>query len=207
MKTLRNIGLVLALLCGLSSSAFAQLQQGSSSITLNSGAVTIGTSPLNFTAGGTFTMGTTDAFSLILKTNGTTALTITSGQAATFAGTLTSTGAVTATSTITDNSIADAAVLIANGGHLTSKLGTGAAITSGTGAVTAGSTDNAGECTGGTSPVTITFGVTWGAKPMCACNDITSALGACKIVPNANGLTAVVTTTGTDSFEWLCVGK
>lgn len=102
---------------------------------------------------------------------------------------------------------ADEALSVLNGGHITSLIGTGAAPTSGTGSVTAGGTDTAFEVTGGTSPVTVTFGTAYHAKPSCACNDETSALGACKAVANSNGQTVVVTTTATDSFNAICIGK
>jgi hypothetical protein len=101
---------------------------------------------------------------------------------------------------------ADIALATTNGGHISTLIGAGAIPTIGTGTVTAISTDNAGEATGATSPATVTFHTGFNAKPSCVCNDETAALGACKVVPNSNGLTMVVTTTGTDSFMWICVG-
>ena len=67
--------------------------------------------------------------------------------------------------------------------------------------------DSSGLKTGGTSPVTVTFNTVFHAKPICTCGDETAAVGACKVVANSNGATAVVTTTATDSFTLLCVGK
>jgi hypothetical protein len=78
--------------------------------------------------------------------------------------------------------------------------------TSGTGTVTAGGDDSVMEVTGATSPATITFGTAYTNKPFCLCTDETSAT-ACKPVPNANGATVVVTTTGTDSFVLMCVAN
>lgn len=109
--------------------------------------------------------------------------------------------------TITASSTGDEALKTANGGHLSSLLGTGTLPTVGTGTVTAGGTDNAMEVTGGTSPVTVTFNTVFHAKPICTCGDETAAVGACEVVANSNGATAVVTTTATDSFTLLCVGK
>lgn len=79
--------------------------------------------------------------------------------------------------------------------------------TSGTGTVTAGGNNSIMEVTGGTSPVTVTFGTAYVNKPFCLCGDETSATGVCKVVPNANGATAVVTTAGTDSFVLQCVAN
>jgi hypothetical protein len=180
-----------------------------------SGVITIGNNP---TAVGTYNWNfpiTAGAVGAILTSGGgTTAAEVwladaAAGQVLTSAGT-TTIPAFSASPSITSATLAgtaDKSLLLSNGGHLSSLLGTGAAVTSGTGSVTTGSTDNAGEVTGCTSACTVTFGVAWAAKPMCVCNDITSATGVCKIVPNANGLTAVVTTAGTDSFEFICIGK
>jgi len=92
-----------------------------------------------------------------------------------------------------------------NGGHIDSLKGTAALPTIGTGSITAGGTDNALEATGATSPATVTFSTGFTNKPICVCGDETSALGACKVVPTPT--TAVVTTTGTDSFMLICIGK
>lgn len=100
----------------------------------------------------------------------------------------------------------DIALATTNGGHFNSQLGTGTIPTCGTGTVSAISTDNAFKVTGATSPATVTFHTAFGAEPVCTCNDLTSALGACKAVPNSNGATVVITTTGTDSFEAVCIG-
>ncbi len=97
----------------------------------------------------------------------------------------------------------DVALMLNNGGHFISDGGT--LPTVGTGTVTAGGTDNAMEVTGATSPATVTFATPFLNKPICTCSDETAALGACKVVPTAT--TAVVTTTGTDSFDLVCVGK
>jgi hypothetical protein len=79
--------------------------------------------------------------------------------------------------------------------------------TSGTGTVTAGGTDSMMEVTGCTSACTVTFGKAFTNQPFCICGDETSATGVCKVVPNANGATAVVTTAGTDSFVLECVAN
>lgn len=89
------------------------------------------------------------------------------------------------------------------GAHIVSAGGT--APTSGTGTVTAGGTDAAMEVTGGTSPVTVTFGRAFTVQPICVCTDETSATGVCKAVPNSNGATVVVTTASTDSFNMICL--
>jgi hypothetical protein len=100
----------------------------------------------------------------------------------------------------------DIALATTNGGHINTILGTGTIPTCGTGTVSTISTDNAFKVTGATSPATVTFHTAFGAEPVCVCNDLTSALGACKAVPNSNGATVVITTTGTDSFEAICIG-
>lgn len=92
-------------------------------------------------------------------------------------------------------------------GHLIASQGVAALPTVGTGTVAAGGSDFAMEVSGGTSPVTVTFAAAFLGKPVCACNDITSATGVCKAVPNSNGATVVVTTASTDTFELICVGK
>lgn len=91
------------------------------------------------------------------------------------------------------------------GPHIISLGGT--APTSGTGTVTAGGTDSVMEVTGGTSPVTVTFGTAWTIQPICVCTDETSATGVCKAVPNSNKQTVVVTTASTDSFALICMAS
>ena len=112
------------------------------------------------------------------------------------------TGALTAT-TATITSSADKALNVSNGGHISNPIGSGTAPTSGTGTITAGGTDSAFTCTGGTSPVTVTFGTAFAVAPSCACSDVTSAT-AVKAVPSTS--TLIVTTTGTDSFSCVCIG-
>ncbi len=101
---------------------------------------------------------------------------------------------------------ADLALATTNGGHYNSLKGSASLPTVGTGTVTAGGSDNAMNVTGATSPVTVTFQTAFGASPICVCNDVTSALGACKAVVSS-GAAVVVTTTGTDSFNLICIGK
>jgi hypothetical protein len=105
--------------------------------------------------------------------------------------------------TTTVTSSADKALNVSNGGHVSNPIGTGTPPTSGTGTITAGGTDSAFTCTGGTSPVTVTFGTAFAVAPSCGCADITSAT-ALKAVPGTT--TLVVTTTGTDSFSCVCIG-
>lgn len=128
-------------------------------------------------------------------------------SAGTISGSPTITGNLTVQGATILSGTGDAVLSLTQGGHLTSKLGASSLPTVGTGTVTAGGTDNAMEVTGATSPVTVTFATAFGAKPICTCSDETAALGACKVVPNSNGQTAVVTTTGTDSFTLICIGK
>lgn len=113
-----------------------------------------------------------------------------------------SAGAFT-TSSATLTATGDKALNVSNGGHISNPIGTGTPPTSGTGTITAGGTDSAFTCTGGTSPVTVTFGTAFAVAPSCGCSDITSAT-ALKAVPGTG--TVVVTTTGTDSFSCVCVG-
>lgn len=100
-------------------------------------------------------------------------------------------------------SSADKTLLMTNGGHISSVPGSSTQPSPGTGSVTAGSTDNAFTVTGGTSPVTVTFGTAFAAAPSIACNDGTSAT-AVKVVPSTT--TAIVTTTGTDTFSCIAIG-
>lgn len=110
---------------------------------------------------------------------------------------------ITGSTSVVASASADKALNVSNGGHISNPIGTGTPPTSGTGTITAGGTDNAFTCTGGTSPVTVTFGTAFAAAPSCACSDVTSAT-AVKAVPGTT--TLVVTTTGTDSFSCVCVG-
>jgi hypothetical protein len=101
----------------------------------------------------------------------------------------------------------DKILVLKNGGHISSLLGTATLPGVSTGTVTAGGTDNAMEVTGATSPATVTFNTAFAAQPICVCGDETAATGVCKAVPNANGQTVVVTTAATDSFNLICIGK
>ena len=98
---------------------------------------------------------------------------------------------------------ADATAALRIAGHIVNNGGPLPTVS--TGSVSAGGTDNSMEVTGATSPVTATFTNPFLVKPICTCSDETAALGACKVVPTTS--TAVVTTTGTDSFELICIGK
>ena len=112
---------------------------------------------------------------------------------------------VTGSTSVNASATGDKALNTTNGGHLSSLLGTGTLPTVGTGTVTAGGTDNAMEVIGATSPATVTFHTAFHAAPICVCGDETAAVGACEVA--AVAATAVVTTTGTDSFTLICVGK
>jgi hypothetical protein len=79
--------------------------------------------------------------------------------------------------------------------------------TAGTGTVTTGSNNSVMEVTGGTSPVTVTFGTAYGHKPFCVCSNETTAADGCKAAANSNGQTVVVTTAGTDSFGMYCIAN
>lgn len=107
---------------------------------------------------------------------------------------------------LTATGTGDLEINASQGGHISSQIGAGTIPTCGTGTVTAISTDNAFRVTGATSPATVTFHTAFAAQPVCTCNDETSALGACKAVPNSNGATVVITTTGTDTFDGICIG-
>ena len=132
---------------------------------------------------------------------------VASGQVLTSAGATTipaftaSPAVTSATFTGTGLNILDAT----NGGHIDSLKGTAALPSPGTGTVTAGGTDNAFLLTGATSPVTVTFATAFTNAPVCVCSDVTSALGACKAVGSTG--TVIVTTTGTDSVNVICIGK
>lgn len=136
--------------------------------------------------------------------NGTAFAAATSGLAAPGAIGGTTPAAITGT-TITGNTALISPVV--TGGKFNTSATDITPPTSGTGSVTSGSTNSVMEVTGGTSPVTVTFGTAFTNKPFCVCGDETSATGVCKVVPNANGATAVVTTAGTDSFVLVCVGN
>ncbi len=117
--------------------------------------------------------------------------------------------AYSATPSLTSMTLAgtgDHILQLTNGGHLSSLKGSASLPTVGTGTVTAGGTDNAFEITGATSPVTATFATAFANTPICVCSDETAALGACKAVPSS-GAAVVLTTTGTDSVQVVCVGK
>ena len=100
----------------------------------------------------------------------------------------------------------DAVINAAQGGHISSQLGSGVLPTVSTGTVVAGGTDNAMRVTGATSPATVSFTTNFAKAPVCTCSDETAALGACKTSSPAVG-SVVVTTTGTDSFDLICIGK
>lgn len=79
--------------------------------------------------------------------------------------------------------------------------------TAGTGTVVTGSSDCFFSVTGGTSPVTVTFGngITYANAPLCVCSDLTSATQTAKPAPTTT--TVVVTSTGTDSFACSCAPR
>jgi hypothetical protein len=121
-------------------------------------------------------------------------------------GGLTPTFTSVTTGTLTATGTGDKTVNIANGGHLSNPIGTGTPPTTGTGSVVAGGTDTAMRVTGGTSPVTVTFGTAFAVAPVCVCSNGTTAADGCKT--SAEGTTSVVVTTaGTDTFSLECIGK
>lgn len=118
------------------------------------------------------------------------------------AGTFTT---LTATTTSVASASTDKALNVSNGGHISNPIGTGTAPTTGTGSVTAGGTDTAAVVTGGTSPVTVTFGTAFAVAPICVCSDVTSN-HACSVGTVGTG-SFIVTTTSTDTFMYVCIGK
>lgn len=94
-------------------------------------------------------------------------------------------------------------------GHLES--GTGSGITPtvsscGTGTLTTGSTDTAGDVTAtGATSCTVTFSAAYTAVPSCSVTDYTTAAGLKAAVTN----TAIVVTglTSGDRFSYVCVAK
>ena len=58
---------------------------------------------------------------------------------------------------------------------------------------------------GATSPATVTVSTAFHLHANCVCGDETAAVGACEVAAVATA--AVVTTTGTDNFTLICVGK
>jgi hypothetical protein len=168
------------------------INNGTSSFTTLtvSGAATFGSIPSPGAIG-----GTTPAAGTFTTLNATSAPAL-----GAIGGTTPAAGTFT---TLTATSSADKALNVSNGGHISNPIGTGTPPTSGTGSITAGGTDSAFTCTGGTSPVTVTFGTSFAVAPSCGCSDITSAT-AIKAVPGTG--TIVVTTTATDSFSCVCIG-
>jgi hypothetical protein len=108
--------------------------------------------------------------------------------------------------TVTASGSIDKTLNVSNGGHISNPIGSGVAPTTGTGTVVAGGTDTAMRVTGGTSPVTVTFGTAFAVAPVCVCSNGTTAADGCKT--SAEGTTSVVVTTAsTDTFSLVCVGK
>ena len=107
---------------------------------------------------------------------------------------------------VTATGSVDKTLNVSNGGHISNPIGTGVAPTTGTGTVVTGGTDTAMRVTGGTSPVTVTFGTAFAVAPVCVCSNGTTAADGCKTSSEGTG-SVVVTTAGTDTFSLICVGK
>ena len=115
-------------------------------------------------------------------------------------------GANPSFTTVTITGSVDKTLNVANGGHISNPIGSGVAPTTGTGTVVAGGTDTAMRVTGGTSPVTVTFGTAFAVAPVCVCSNGSTAAHGC--ATSAEGTTSVVVTTAsTDTFSLICVGK
>jgi hypothetical protein len=79
--------------------------------------------------------------------------------------------------------------------------------TCGTGTVTAGSTDNAGEVTStGATTCTVNFSAAWGAVPFCTVTDETTAAALRISAISASAFTVANLTSG-DKFMWMCFGR
>lgn len=96
-------------------------------------------------------------------------------------------------------------------GHLESGLKTAnnapALSTCGTGSLTAGSTDTAGDVTAtGATACTLTFGTAFAASPSCVATDYTTAAGL-KVLPSTGVSITVSGLTSGDRFSYICVAK
>ena len=155
-----------------------------------------GLTSVSLTAPGPIGGGTpsTGAFTTLSTTGA-----ITAGGAVAVTGAISATTSVTGATGVFTGS-GDKTVNISNGGHLSNPIGTGAAPTTGTGSVVAGGTDTAMRVTGGTSPVTVTFGTAFAVAPVCVCSNGSTAAHGC--ATSSEGTTSVVVTTAsTDTFR------